>query len=140
MEMELFRRIKESYFGKYSIFDIAYPLSMSQNAKKSHTRWRLQQQQGLEKKLVISYIIYIKKKQKLSDVADWLNVSEVMVRKKLESESTNFFSILLDMRMNPTFKLLVYEYLQVNIIVDNLGFSSVPYFMRTFRSYYALMP
>ncbi|EGD9355888.1 hypothetical protein [Escherichia coli] len=43
MEMELFRRIKESYFGKYSIFDIAYPLSMSQNAKKSHTRWRLQQ-------------------------------------------------------------------------------------------------
>lgn len=73
-------------------------------------------------------------------MADWLNVSEVMERKKLESESTNFFSILLDMRMNPTFKLLVYEYLQVNIIVDNLGFSSVPYFMRTFRSYYALMP
>lgn len=73
-------------------------------------------------------------------MADRLNVSEVTVRKKLESESTNFFSILLDIRMNSAFKLLVHEGLQVNIIAANLGFSSVSYFIKTFRSYYGLTP
>ena len=82
----------------------------------------------------------ISKKWKLSDIADELNMSEISVRKKLDIEESNFNQLLLDARMNKAIKYLIKNTHQINIISSLVGYSSISYFIKTFKEYYGITP
>ncbi|HHW3955436.1 helix-turn-helix domain-containing protein [Raoultella planticola] len=82
----------------------------------------------------------ISKKWKLSDVAEELNMSEISIRKKLDMEESNFNQLLLDARMNKAIKYLIKNTYQINIISNLVGYSSISYFIKTFKEYYGLTP
>lgn len=82
----------------------------------------------------------ISKKWKLSDVAEELYMSEISVRKKLDMEECNFNQLLLDARMNKAIKYLIKGTHQINIISSLVGYSSISYFIKTFKEYYGLTP
>ena len=140
VETELFKRIQENQMSQDMIFGVAYLLSRTESSQAILNSFLITAVKKFSEKVSEIILSDLKKKWKLSDISDKLNISEIAVRKKLEAECTSFFTILLDIRMNSAFKLLVYEGLQVNTVADNLGFSSVSYFIKTFRDYYGLTP
>lgn len=82
----------------------------------------------------------ISKKWKLSDVADEIHISEICIRKRLDSENINFNQLLLDARMNKAVKYLMKTNLQIGIISSLVGYSSISYFIKTFKEYYGVTP
>lgn len=82
----------------------------------------------------------LSKKWKLSNVSEALNLSEVAVRKKLESENTNFNQMLLDVRMQKARRLILDENNHIGRISSSLGMSSTSYFIRLFSNYYGVTP
>ncbi|MEX9826224.1 AraC family transcriptional regulator [Raoultella planticola] len=82
----------------------------------------------------------ISKKWKLSDIAEQFNISEISIRKKLDQERTNFNQLLLDARMNQAIKHLIKNEKQISTISELIGYSSISYFIKTFKNYYGLTP
>lgn len=82
----------------------------------------------------------LSKKWKLSNVSESLNLSEVAVRKKLESENTSFNQLLLDVRMQKARNLILDENHHISRISSSLGMSSTSYFIRIFSNYYGVTP
>ncbi|EMM4447247.1 AraC family invasion system transcriptional regulator VirF, partial [Shigella sonnei] len=56
----------------------------------------------------------IEKRWRLSDISNNLNLSEIAVRKRLESEKLTFQQILLDIRMHHAAKLLLNSQSYIN--------------------------
>ncbi|HFZ1748366.1 TPA: helix-turn-helix transcriptional regulator [Klebsiella oxytoca] len=82
----------------------------------------------------------LSRKWKLSDVADEMHISEISVRKKLEQESINFNQLLLDVRMNQAAKLIIRSNHQISMVANLVGYSSISYFIKTFKDYYGITP
>ncbi|MEX9938582.1 helix-turn-helix transcriptional regulator, partial [Providencia rettgeri] len=82
----------------------------------------------------------ISKKWKLSDIAEQFNISEISITKKLDQERTNFNQLLLDARMNQAIKHLIKNEKQISTISELIGYSSISYFIKTFKNYYGLTP
>ncbi|EPO1627469.1 AraC family invasion system transcriptional regulator VirF, partial [Shigella sonnei] len=69
-----------------------------------------------------------------------LNLSEIAVRKRLESEKLTFQQILLDIRMHHAAKLLLNSQSYINDVSRLIGISSPSYFIRKFNEYYGITP
>jgi len=82
----------------------------------------------------------ISKKWKISEIADKMHLSEVSVRKKLDSENINFNKLLLDARMNKAVKYLIKNDMQIGAISNLVGYTSISYFIKTFKQYYGVTP
>lgn len=76
----------------------------------------------------------------LSDISDKLYISEVAVRKKLEREAICFNQLLLDTRMHKAIIYILESDITTSQISELLGYSSVSYFIRIFKSYYGITP
>ncbi|HCA4490504.1 helix-turn-helix domain-containing protein [Escherichia coli] len=82
----------------------------------------------------------LSKKWRLSTISDELNISEVAIRKKLDSEGINFNQVLLDARMQAAVRLILNGEYHVNKISTLIGMSSTSYFIKIFSSYYGTTP
>ncbi|MCR6171709.1 helix-turn-helix transcriptional regulator, partial [Escherichia coli] len=59
---------------------------------------------------------------------------------RLNAEQTTFYQILLERRMNKAIQLLFDNELQVDMIAKKVGFSSVSYFIKTFKKHFGVTP
>ena len=82
----------------------------------------------------------LSKRWSLERVAEIFNVSEISIRKRLNAEQTTFYQILLERRMNKAIQLLFDNELQVDMIAKKVGFSSVSYFIKTFKKHFGVTP
>ncbi|HDV1228930.1 TPA: helix-turn-helix domain-containing protein, partial [Escherichia coli] len=81
----------------------------------------------------------VSKHWKLRDLADYLYMSESLIKKKLLLENTSFSKILLDTRMSFAIKLLKQNH-SIKYVSEMCGFSSTSYFVCIFRQYYECTP
>lgn len=82
----------------------------------------------------------ISKKWTLRNLAEEFNLSEVAVRKKLESESVCFRSLILEIRMKKALSLLIAGELSVSQISADIGYHSTSYFISYFKSFFGVTP
>ncbi|SPW57556.1 putative fimbrial operon positive regulatory protein FanR [Escherichia coli] len=80
------------------------------------------------------------RKWKLSDIAEEMHISEISVRKRLEQECLNFNQLILDVRMNQAAKFIIRSDHQIGMIASLVGYTSVSYFIKTFKEYYGVTP
>lgn len=141
MAHSLFSKIKQQNKDvRRKAYEVACLLSMSEAVDKifislarsvtTHFRDRV-------RKLIESDTT---KKWQLSLVSDEMNISEVAIRKKLESEQTTFYQILMDVRMQKAASLILKNDFQVGKISKMVGISSPSYFTKLFSSYYGVTP
>lgn len=82
----------------------------------------------------------LSRKWTLAIIADTFNVSEITIRKRLESENTNFNQILMQSRMSKAALLLLENSYQISQISNMIGISSTSYFIRVFNKHYGVTP
>lgn len=76
----------------------------------------------------------------LIDFAKRLYMSESLVRKKLEKERIKYNELIMDIRMNHAFKLIVTTEKHINTISKEVGYASTSYFIRNFKKYFGITP
>lgn len=76
----------------------------------------------------------------LKDISNKLFMSPSSLRKKLESEKTNFMTLLTDMRMMYAMHLLATTELSIGKISELIGYKSTSYFIKKFKEYYKKTP
>lgn len=81
----------------------------------------------------------VSRQWKLRDLADYLYMSESLIKKKLLSENTSFSKLLLDTRMSFAVKLLKQNH-PIKCVSEMCGFNSTSYFVCLFRQYYKCTP
>ncbi|MKO33734.1 AraC family transcriptional regulator [Escherichia coli] len=82
----------------------------------------------------------LSRKWTLAIIADVFNVSEITIRKRLESECVNFNQILMQSRMSKATLLLLENSYQISQISNMIGISSVSYFIRVFNKHFGVTP
>ncbi|EHE8533270.1 helix-turn-helix transcriptional regulator, partial [Escherichia coli] len=82
----------------------------------------------------------LSRKWTLAIIADVFNVSEITIRKRLESERANFNQILMQSRMSKAALLLLENSYQVSQVSNMIGISSVSYFIRLFNNHFGVTP
>lgn len=82
----------------------------------------------------------LSRKWTLAIIADVFNVSEITIRKRLESEDTNFNQILMQSRMSKAALLLLENSYQISQISNMIGISSASYFIRIFNKHFGVTP
>ncbi|HBC0974498.1 TPA: helix-turn-helix transcriptional regulator, partial [Escherichia coli] len=82
----------------------------------------------------------LSRKWRLSFIAEIFNISEVTVRKRLESEGVCFNNLLLTIRMNEAMKMLLDNEKQINQISSCIGIHSTSYFIKQFKEFYGVTP
>lgn len=82
----------------------------------------------------------ISRKWRLGSIADSFNISEITVRKRLESEGISFNNLMLSLRMNEAKRLLLENNKQIHQIAKHIGLSSSSYFIRLFKEFYGVTP
>ncbi|EHN94229.1 helix-turn-helix transcriptional regulator [Escherichia coli] len=80
------------------------------------------------------------KRWRLNMIADEFNISEISVRKRLESEGASFNNLLLEIRMNKAMQLLLENEKQIHQISKEVGIFSPSYFIRNFKTYFGITP
>lgn len=82
----------------------------------------------------------LSKPWKISMISEEMFISEISLRKRLESEGTTFMSILIDARMMHSLKLLTMSDYNINTVAYKVGYNSPSYFIRTFKRHFGLTP
>ncbi|EEV7095875.1 aggregative adherence transcriptional regulator AggR, partial [Escherichia coli] len=82
----------------------------------------------------------LSKRWTLAIIADEFNVSEITIRKRLESEYITFNQILMQSRMSKAALLLLDNSYQISQISNMIGFSSTSYFIRLFVKHFGITP
>lgn len=136
----LFEGITESKNQASEIYKIAYLISKHDNPDKIYWSLCLSASQYFSDKVRSVIESDLSRKWKLSTISEALSLSEITVRKKLESENTSFYQILLDARMQKAARLILDEDHHTNQISSKLGISSTSYFIKTFSTYYGVTP
>lgn len=77
---------------------------------------------------------------KISMISEEMFISEISLRKRLESEGTTFMNILTDARMMYSLKLLTMSDYNINTVAYKVGYNSPSYFIRTFKRHFGLTP
>lgn len=136
----LFCKVKENKNERLRAYEIACLLSMSDEPDKvyiSLSRSATVYFCDVVRKLIENNI---EKKWQLSLISHEMNLSEVTIRKRLESENTSFYQILLDVRMQKAAKLILKNDFQIGRVAKMVGMSSASYFIKVFSSYYGVTP
>ncbi|HEI2320634.1 AraC family transcriptional regulator [Escherichia coli] len=82
----------------------------------------------------------LSKKWTLRIVADEFHLSEVAIRKKLESEGVCFRELLLEIRMKKAMSLLIEGQLSVSKISTSIGYHNTSYFISYFKNFFGMTP
>jgi AraC-like DNA-binding protein len=82
----------------------------------------------------------ISRKWRLSMIADVFNISEITVRKRLDSEGTSFHNLLIEVRMNKAMQLLLENDQQIHKISRDVGIFSPSYFIKIFKNHFGITP
>ncbi|HCX4694587.1 TPA: helix-turn-helix transcriptional regulator [Escherichia coli] len=139
--INLFGKLINSYHSDISrMYKIAYLTSKCEDATKLAMSLYRTAAISCKEKIARELATDISKKWKLSDLAEAFHVSEISIRKKLESEGVNFNQLLLDVRMNHAAKLIVRSNKQINMIANSVGYTSISYFIKVFKDYYGITP
>ena len=141
IEHEVFLRLKKNQESRIKrIHSIAYILSKVEDVISLVSSISISTSISFSEKIRRMISKDIKRKWRLSDISALVNLSEISVRKKLEAESTNFYSLLLEVRMNKAIKYLAHTEHHINIIANLIGYSSVSYFIKGFKDVYGITP
>ncbi|EAN2945070.1 helix-turn-helix transcriptional regulator [Citrobacter werkmanii] len=141
LDIELFYRLKTGDDrGDTAIYNIAYLLAKTSSLDMLSVSLNISASATFTDKLSNMIAKDLSRKWKLGDVSDEFNLSEITIRKKLESENTTFNKLLLDLRMNAAIKHIAQEGLHINMVSNMIGFSSTSYFIRVFKSYFGITP
>ncbi|EPQ7464144.1 helix-turn-helix transcriptional regulator [Escherichia coli] len=137
----LFYRIRDKDSDeRLRIYDIACLISMSDDPDKAYTSLLRSSKEyfcDIVRRLIERNT---EKKWKLSHLSYEMSLSEVAIRKKLDSENTNFYKILLDVRMQKAARLILRDGTQISKISKIVGLSSASYFTKLFRLYHGVTP
>ncbi|HBR1031144.1 TPA: helix-turn-helix transcriptional regulator [Klebsiella quasipneumoniae subsp. similipneumoniae] len=123
-----------------SIYKLAYLISKCEHPLKFALSLYSSVAVSFREKLNRIIFTDTSKKWKLSDIADEIHLSEICVRKRLDSENINFNQLLLDARMYKAVKYLIKSDLQIGVVSSLVGYSSISYFIKTFKEYYGITP
>ncbi|HBC6373729.1 TPA: helix-turn-helix transcriptional regulator [Escherichia coli] len=82
----------------------------------------------------------LSKRWTLRIVSEEFNLSEVAIRKKLESEGICFRELLLEIRMKKAISLLIEGELSVSQISTNIGYRNTSYFISYFKDFFGITP
>ncbi|ELT9951495.1 helix-turn-helix transcriptional regulator [Escherichia coli] len=82
----------------------------------------------------------LSKKWTLRIMSEEFNLSEVAIRKKLESEGICFRELLLEIRMKKAMSLLIEGELSVSQISTNIGYRNTSYFISYFKDFFGITP
>uniref|UniRef100_UPI0012FF7056 helix-turn-helix transcriptional regulator n=1 Tax=Escherichia coli TaxID=562 RepID=UPI0012FF7056 len=82
----------------------------------------------------------LSKKWTLRHLAEEFNLSEIAVRKKLDSEGICFRDLILDIRMKKAMSLLIEGELSISQISIDIGYHNTSYFISYFRSFFGITP
>ncbi|EEY7959297.1 TPA: AraC family transcriptional regulator [Escherichia coli] len=80
------------------------------------------------------------RKWRINMIADEFNISEISVRKRLESEGMSFNNLLVDVRMNKAMQLLLENEQQIHQISKAVGILSPSYFIKSFKYHFGITP
>ncbi|WP_242457610.1 helix-turn-helix transcriptional regulator [Citrobacter portucalensis] len=136
----LFEGMSESENSALEIYKIACLISKSDNPEKIYWSLCLSASQYFSDRVRSVIESDLSRKWRLSSISEALSLSEISVRKKLESENTSFYQVLLDARMQKAARLILDENHHINKISSKLGMSSTSYFIKTFSTYYGVTP
>ncbi|WP_250129319.1 helix-turn-helix domain-containing protein [Escherichia coli] len=136
----IFENLKKNDESDRSVWEFAYLLSKAASIEKLYTSLCFAVSNSFADKIRKMIEGDLSRKWRLSTIADELNVSEVTVRKRLETEDMNFNQVLLDVRMRAAVKFILDGEYHINKISTLLGISSVSYFIRMFSGYYGVTP
>ncbi len=79
-------------------------------------------------------------KWKLGIIAEHFNISEITLRKRLQSEKNNFSQLIMQCRMNKAAELILENEYQVSQISTMIGFSNTSYFIKHFKEHFQVTP
>lgn len=82
----------------------------------------------------------ISKKWTLRILAEEFSLSEIAIRKKLNSEGICFRALILEIRMKKAMSLLIEGELSVSQISNNIGYHNISYFISYFRDFFGITP
>ncbi|MXC97193.1 helix-turn-helix transcriptional regulator [Escherichia coli] len=82
----------------------------------------------------------LSRKWTLGLLAEEFNLSEIAVRKKLDSERICFRDLILEIRMKKAMSLLIEGELTVSQISTNIGYNNTSYFISYFRAFFGITP
>lgn len=82
----------------------------------------------------------ISRKWRINMVADEFNISDISVRKRLESEGESFNNLLAEVRMNKAMQLLLENEMQIHQISKAIGILSPSYFIKSFKNHFGITP
>ncbi|EJD4206972.1 helix-turn-helix transcriptional regulator [Escherichia coli] len=82
----------------------------------------------------------LSKTWQISDFAKILHMSESLIRKRLKGENINYNTLIVDIRMNYAFNMLMATEKNINIISREVGYVSTSYFISKFRNYFGITP
>ncbi|HCJ8438260.1 AraC family transcriptional regulator [Escherichia coli] len=82
----------------------------------------------------------ISKKWSLSLLSEKFNLTEIAVRKKLESEGVYFKALLLEIRMKKAITYLIEGKKNIIQIANSLGYKNTSYFISSFRLFFGMTP
>ncbi|RDA61998.1 AraC family transcriptional regulator [Hafnia paralvei] len=82
----------------------------------------------------------ISKQWTLSKVSEIMCMSEISLRKKLDSDGEKFMQILTDLRMNYGMRLLLTTEYTIEKLASSVGYNTTSYFIKIFKDYFGLTP
>lgn len=80
------------------------------------------------------------RKWRINMIADEFNISEISVRKRLDSEGISFNNLLVEVRMNRAMQLLLENEQQIHQISKAVGILSPSYFIKSFKNHFGITP
>ncbi|ENC0565725.1 helix-turn-helix transcriptional regulator [Escherichia coli] len=138
--IRIFNLIANSLDNTRKAIKIAYMLSKSEHINKLVHSINISAAKTFTDKVRSIIEKDLSKKWRLNKIADEFNISEITVRKRLESENTSFHNVLMDLRMNRAIHLLHENEKQIHQISRLIGISSPSYFIKLFKDYYGVTP
>lgn len=136
----LFSSIKDNNGTASDIYKLACLISKSDKLEKIYWSLCVSASQYFSDRVKAVVESDLSKKWSLASVSEALSLSEIAVRKKLESENTSFYQVLLDARMHKAAKLILNENHHINTVSSKVGVSSTSYFIKMFSTYYGVTP
>lgn len=132
--------IKENTPHYRKIYKITYLLSKCNNVESLICSLSTTNNTTFSEKLKEIIESDLSKSWHLIDFAKILYMSESLVRKKLEKERIRYNELIMDIRMNHAFKLIVTTEKHINTISKEVGYSSTSYFIRSFKKHFGITP
>ncbi|EEZ9794187.1 helix-turn-helix transcriptional regulator, partial [Escherichia coli O91] len=82
----------------------------------------------------------LSKRWTLQSLSDIFNISEVAIRKKLESEGVNFKELITETRMKKALSMMIEGNFNISQIAMCVGYKNTSYFISSFKKFFGVTP